>query len=90
MSLTDWVGSAGVALILGAYLMLQLDRIRPESVAYSLVNAVGAALILVSLAVDFNLPAALIESAWLLISLIGLARSLRRRSKPADESLNRR
>lgn len=88
MSATDWIGSAGVVLILGAYLLLQLDRIRPESVAYSLVNAVGAALILVSLAVDFNLPAALIESAWLLISLIGLARSLRRRRHLAKKSLD--
>lgn len=69
----DVLGLVGVALILLAYLLLQLRRIDPQSAAFSGLNAVGAALVLLSLYYDFNLPAAVIEGAWLLISLYGLA-----------------
>lgn len=65
---------AGVALILLAYGLLQMGKISPQQFAFSACNALGAGLILVSLAFDFNLPAAVIESAWLAISLYGLAR----------------
>jgi len=77
MSPTDVLGIAGVVCVLGSYLLLQLGRIDATRPGFSLLNALGAALILVSLSVDFNLPAALIESAWLLISLFGLRRALR-------------
>ena len=69
----DVLGLFGVVLILLAYLLLQLRRIDPTSAAFSGLNAVGAALVLLSLYYDFNLPAAVIEGAWLLISLFGLA-----------------
>ena len=68
----DVLGLVGVALILLAYLLLQLRRIDPAGLAFSALNAVGAALVLLSLYYDFNLPAAVIEGAWLLISLYGL------------------
>jgi hypothetical protein len=75
----DLVGSLGVSLILGTYLALQLGRMRPAQPLYSLLNALGAAGVLVSLVVDFNLPAFIIESAWLAISLLGLLRAYRSR-----------
>lgn len=80
MTITDGLGVLGVMLVLGAYLLLQMGRLSARSPHFSLANAVGAGLILVSLSVDFNLPAALIEAAWLLISLFGLYRSLLRRN----------
>ena len=75
MNWYDILGLIGVALILGAYLALQLGRLSPENPAYSTLNAGGAGLILVSLVFDFNLSAAVIETAWLFISLIGLIKS---------------
>jgi len=71
MAWHDAVGTLGVALILGAYAAMHAGRLRAETVTYSLLNAVGAALILVSLTHDFNLSAVIVESAWLLISLAG-------------------
>lgn len=68
----DFVGNIGVALILGSYLLLQIDRINSKSVAYSVGNAIGAVLILVSLCFAFNLSSFVIEIFWLLISLYGL------------------
>jgi len=74
----DLAGLAGVACIAAAYLLLQTRRLDTDRPSFSALNAVGAALVLFSLAFDFNLAAALIEGFWLVVSLYGLGRSLRR------------
>lgn len=65
-------------MILIAYFMLQLNRINNHSLTFSVINFCGAFLILVSLYFDFNLSAFVIEFFWLLISLYGIYRWLRR------------
>lgn len=72
----DIVGFVGVAMMVFAYLMLQLNKLSSTAPSYSLMNAIGASLVIISLLFDFNLPAFLVESFWLLISLIGLVRPL--------------
>jgi len=74
--LSDLVGFIGVLLIVVAYLLLQLDKLPSSSPKYSLLNAGGALLIIVSLIFAFNLSAFIMEVFWLLISLVGLWRSL--------------
>jgi hypothetical protein len=74
--LFDLVGFMGVLLIVLAYLLLQLDKLPSSSPKYSLLNAGGALLIIVSLIFAFNLSAIIMEVFWLLISLLGLWRSL--------------
>ena len=75
----DLLGNLGVLLIILTYLLLQLQKVESDGLLYSLLNAVGAALILVSLTVDFNLSAFVVEVFWVLISLIGLVRFYQRR-----------
>ncbi|HMU33711.1 MAG TPA: hypothetical protein PKC89_07600 [Pyrinomonadaceae bacterium] len=75
----DIVGGAGVALIIGTYLLLQFERISSDSIAYSFLNAAGAALIIVSLYFEFNFSAFIVEFFWLLISLVGIVKFLVRR-----------
>lgn len=70
----DVVGSAGAATILVTYFLLQLQRISSTGLAYSILNAAGASLILVSLAIDFNLAAFVVEAFWLAISAVGIIR----------------
>jgi hypothetical protein len=72
----DLVGFIGVLLIVVAYLLLQLDKLPSSSPRYSLLNAVGALLIIGSLIFAFNLSAFIMEAFWFLISLLGLWRSL--------------
>ena len=72
----DLAGFIGVLLIIIAYLLLQLDKLPSSSPSYSLLNAAGALLIIVSLIFKFNLSAFVVEVFWLLISLFGLTRSL--------------
>ena len=70
----DILGTVGVAIIIFAYVLLQLGRLRSEQLAYSLFNAVGASFILVSLYYSFNFPSFVVEFFWLLISLFGIGR----------------
>lgn len=72
----DLAGFAGVVLIIIAYLLLQLAKLQSSSPKYSLMNAVGALLIIISLLCKFNLSAFIVEAFWFLISLLGLWRSL--------------
>ena len=53
----DLAGSVGVLLIVVAFLLLQLERVASNSVSYLIANAIGAALILLSLLYEFNLSA---------------------------------
>ena len=87
LHLFDLAGFIGVLLIVVAYLLLQLDKLRSSSPRYSLLNAAGALLIIVSLIFAFNLSAFIVETFWFLISLVGLWRSLsaRKRSKPGQQ-----
>ena len=77
----DFIGNIGVVFVLGTYLMLQLGRMNAQTLAYSLLNGLGAILILVSLLVDFNMSSFIIEIAWLLISVMGLFMHRRARNK---------
>ena len=79
MAWHDVAGSAGTAMILGSYLALQLGRMSGTGLAYPVLNGVGAVLVLVSLAISFNLYAVIIESFWLVISVIGILRWARER-----------
>lgn len=89
----DLVGNLGVLLVLGTYLLAQMGRMEMRRPAYSLANASGALLILVSLIHNFNLSSFVIEIIWLLISIYGLLRWRAERAQlksRAAEGLNRR
>lgn len=75
----DLAGNVGVVMMVGAYLLLQIGKVRSHDFSYSAMNAIGAVLVIVSLCFTFNLSAFLVESFWLLISLFGLIKYL---SKP--------
>ncbi len=81
--LFDGIGMTGVLMILTTYGLVQVDRINVKGMGYSLFNGVGALLILISLYVDFNLSAFVIEVAWLVISIFGLFNALKR-GKPDE------
>ena len=46
--------------------------------AYSFFNALGAGLVLISLWIDFNLSAFIVEGFWVLISMVGIYKSFKR------------
>ncbi len=82
----DFVGSAGVFLIVLGYLLIQLNKLTNNDLIYSLLNAIGAALIIVSLLYDFNLSSFIIEAFWLILSLVGIVRYYVTNDRPKNVS----
>ncbi len=70
----DLVGFIGDVVIIVTYITLQLERIHSEQILYSLLNALGASLIIISLIYNFNFPSFIVEFFWVLISLYGISR----------------
>ncbi len=81
----DIVGTVGVALIAVTYLLLQIGKLKSEDIRYSLLNGLGASLVIVSLLWEFNLAAFLMEAFWVLISIVGLLRYFAKAAINADK-----
>ncbi|MBP9887713.1 MAG: hypothetical protein KBF93_15540 [Leptospiraceae bacterium] len=82
--IADTFGIIGVILILVSYILLQTDRINSSSLLYSLINLLGAILILFSLYYSWNLASFIIEIFWILISLYGIWKNLRGKRVTTD------
>ena len=72
LSIPDLIGFVGVALLIGTYALLQLDRIDPKGFWYSFNNTMVAILVTVSLVYTPNLASLVIEFFWFMISVFGL------------------
>jgi hypothetical protein len=72
MNLTDWIGFSGVALLLVAFFLNLVDRIRKDSLAYIWLNIWGAGLACYASVRLHYLPFIVLEGIWTLVSLITL------------------
>jgi hypothetical protein len=68
---------------------MQLRRIVGTGVLFSLMNCIGAALILFSLLFNWNTPAALMEGTWMLVSLWGTLKALHQTRKFSSSRKNK-
>ena len=84
----DFVGFAGVLMVLVAYAALQARKLSGDGAMYSLLNLVGAAGILVPVwyAAEMNRSVLFIEAAWIAISAYGLWTWATRRKAPPPTS----
>ena len=73
------IGLLGTLLVLLAFFLLQARKLHGNGPVYQLLNAIGAAAIIVSLFYAFNLASMLLEIVWLLISIYGLVVGFRHR-----------
>lgn len=74
----DFLGNIGVLLIIGAYFMLQINRLKSTDLSYSVMNAIGAMLIIISLLFEFNYSAFIVEAFWLIISGYGIYKAIKK------------
>lgn len=74
LKLSDPLGIIGVIMLLVAYFGLSAGHLKSNSLTYQFLNFFAAWLILFSLYFHWNTPSALIEIAWILISMIGIYR----------------
>ncbi|KZN32201.1 permease [Pseudoalteromonas luteoviolacea NCIMB 1944] len=70
--LFDVIGMTGTFLVVGAFFLLQLEKVTPDGLKYNLMNLSGAILLLISLCYNFNLASFVIELFWIAASMIGL------------------
>jgi hypothetical protein len=82
VSVTDLLGLAGSTTIALTYFANLQGVVKTERWPYSFLNFAGAALILVSLYRAWNLPAAVMEGFWALISAYALIRALAHYPRP--------
>ena len=82
MPITDLLGLAGSIAIALTYFANLQGMLKTEHALYSFLNLIGALLILVSLYWAWNLPAAVMEGFWALISAYGLLRVLSNYARP--------
>lgn len=72
MTLTDWTGFIGVALLLAAFMLNLLGLIQRDGLTYLLLNLVGAALACLASVLLNYLPFVILEGCWTLVSAYGL------------------
>lgn len=75
------IGTIGVVIILSTYFLLQTNRIQADELRYSVLNFIGASMILISLYHDFNFPSFVVEVAWIFISIMGMFRWWRKQKR---------
>jgi hypothetical protein len=72
MHSTDWIGFVGVTILLVAYFLNLIDKIKTESFIYIFLNFIGAGIACVaSILLDY-LPFIILEGSWALVSAYGL------------------
>ena len=81
----DLIGFAGSFLIVAAYAYSNVAT-RMNLLAFNAVNFAGAALLSVSLTVNYNLPTMVLEIVWMAIALFGIAKALRSKPSPPHEA----
>jgi hypothetical protein len=81
----DLIGFAGSFFIVAAFaysnLMTQMNALW-----FNVSNLLGAALLTVSLTVNYNLPTMVLEVVWMAIALFGIFKALRTRKQSTENS----
>jgi hypothetical protein len=73
----DIIGICGSVLFIGAFIYANMAQTL-NKLLFNALNLIGAVLLLISLSVNFNLAAVVLEVAWGIIALFGLIRALRK------------
>lgn len=79
----DVIGMSGTFLVVGAFFLLQLDKVNPSGLGYNVMNLTGAILLLISLCYNFNLASFVIELFWIAASIIGLYKYYKKKPEKA-------
>jgi paired small multidrug resistance pump len=81
ISIPDMLGYLGVLMVLVAYTLQQARRIEGNGLVYPSINLLGALLILASLMYKPNMPAIVMEAAWVIVSVVAIIFVLKAKNK---------
>ena len=71
----DLIGFAGSFFIVAAFAYSNLTA-QMNALWFNVANFLGAALLTISLTVNFNLPSMVLEIVWMAIAVFGIAKAL--------------
>ena len=69
------IGLFGAGVYLGSYALLQLGVLKGDSYTYSSLNILAPVCVMISLITAFNMSSAIIQSTWIVISIVGITRN---------------
>jgi hypothetical protein len=78
LTLSDWIGFIGVAILLIAFLLNLLKKISSESLVYILLNIIGAGLSCLASWLIHYMPFVILEGTWTVVSFFALVGYLRK------------
>ncbi|HQW84454.1 MAG TPA: hypothetical protein PK987_08340 [Ferruginibacter sp.] len=79
LSLSDWIGFIGVAILLIAFLMNLLNKIDKNSLVYILMNVIGAGMACLASWMINYIPFIILEATWTVVSLFALVGYFRKK-----------
>lgn len=80
------IGTGGALLVLLAYFLVSTGRVSSSSIAFQLINLVGAGLLTTYALILQGWSLVFLNGVWAIVALVALARILRRRaSTKVDE-----
>ncbi len=80
----DLIGFAGSFFIVAAFAYSNVTT-RMNALLFNWLNLIGAALLTVSLTVNFNLPTLVLEIVWMAIALFGIGKAWKMRAMASPD-----
>lgn len=74
MNYIDWIGFIGVTLLLLAFFLNLMDKIKTDSLTYLLLNFLGAGIACLASVLLNYMPFVILEGCWALVSVVGLSK----------------
>ena len=81
MTIADWIGTIGVSLILLAFYLNISGKIKTDTLAFILLNLIGASLAGFASWLIRYIPFVVLEGVWALVSLNSLLKYFKSRSE---------
>lgn len=75
-TIADAIGICGSVIFIAAFIYANQAKVM-DKILFNAANLIGAAMLLFSLAINFNLAAFVLEVAWAVIAMIGLISAVR-------------
>lgn len=79
LNFNDWIGFAGVTILLIAFLLNLMGRLSKDELLYMLLNFIGAFLASLASYLIHYIPFIILEGIWTLISFIAVINHFRRK-----------
>lgn len=74
MNYIDWIGFIGVTLLLLAFFLNLMGKIKTDSLSYLLLNFLGAGIACLASVLLNYMPFVILEGCWALVSAVGLVK----------------